>query len=41
MVEFFNGMDPIDIFTCVLALVITCGAILDMIRIYIRMKRRK
>ena len=41
MVAFFSGMDWIDIFTCLLALVITIGAIIDMTKVYIRMRKGK
>ena len=41
LVSFFTGMDAIDIFTCLLALVITIGAIVDMTKIYIRIRRRE
>lgn len=41
MIEFFSGMDFIDIATCVLAFLIAAGAIVEMAYIYIYTKRRK
>lgn len=41
MVTFFSGMDFIDIATCIFALLIAVGAIIEMAYIYIYTKRRK
>jgi len=41
MVEFFRGMDPVDICVCLLALAITICALVDMVRVLINMKRGK
>lgn len=41
LVSFFTGMDAIDIFTCILALVIAVGAIFEMTKMYIKMRRGK
>lgn len=41
MVEFFRGMDFIDIATCIFALIIAVGAIIEMAYIYIYTKKGK